>query len=72
MKASVFIAGALIASGCAAGLSQEDAKVRNDYIVDEQACVAKAATKAEGYDCLCAVATKAGRPCPLPKKDGGQ
>lgn len=72
MKLGIAVSIGALLGGCAGTkLSAEDAKTRNDYIVDEQACVAKAVTKAEGYDCLCAVASKQGRPCPLPRKDGG-
>lgn len=84
MKIGIAVVGAALLGACAAGLSKEDQKLRDDYIIDEQACVLKARSAiaagvekekaiADGYDCLCVVQAKAGRPCTLPeKKDGGQ
>jgi hypothetical protein len=76
MKLGVAIVVGTILGGCAASqLSKEDAQVRDQYVLDEQVCIARVKvhelTKAEGYDCICLVKAKAGRPCPVPTKDGG-
>lgn len=60
-------------AACAAGLTEEDKKFRDEYIVDEQACVAKrkagAISSAEAFDCVCKVMARRGKDCGL---DGGK
>lgn len=57
----------LLVGACAAGLTPEEKQFRDEYIVDEQACVAKVKmhvfTKAEGLDCICKVMARRGRVC---------
>lgn len=76
MKFGIAVVVAATLGACAAGLSEEDRKFRDEYIVDEQACVAKRKagvyTSAQAYDCVCKVMARRGKVCDLPGKDGGQ
>lgn len=72
MKLSIaFATGALVAGCGVTGLNEGQQKTFDNYAAEEALCVRNATSKAEGYDCICTVKMKYGRPCPVPTKDGG-
>lgn len=70
------LCGAMLVFGTGAacgktGLSADEESTVRDYQVEQLLCVDKAKTLEESQTCRCHVKAKYGRPCELPRKDGG-
>lgn len=66
------VALTLVGAHCGkTGLSEDDERKVRDYQVEQLLCVDKAKTLEESQACRCEVKAKYGRPCELPRRDGG-